>query len=287
MRIGLINIEPKIVNTAYMQIASFHRSAGHTVEFTEPLLYTTYDYLFCSSLFDYTDKSQVPDRAITGGTGFDLSSQLGRSFEESDYDYSLYPECDWSIVWFSRGCIRNCPWCVVPEKEGPIHPVTPKSLNPTGKYVVVQDNNFFANLKWRKAIDQLVEWGQPVDFASLDVRNTTAAKLREIRRFKLHKQIKFAWDDPAEDLLNDFRYVVKYFDPKKIMCYVLIGFNSTPLEDMYRVHALDELGVSPLVMAYDKTDPYQKAFARWVNRKEIFYSCTWGDYKRRPEGVAV
>ena len=53
------------------------------------------------------------------------------------------------------------------------------------------------------------------------------------------------------------------------MC--LIGYNSTPEEDMHRVMILRDYGCDPYVMPYDKTDPYQLRFTRWVNNKAIFF----------------
>ena len=65
------------------------------------------------------------------------------------------------------------------------------------------------------------------------------------------------------------------------MCYVLIGYWSTPEEDLYRVEELRKLGVNPFVMPFNKKDRYQKDFARWCNRKEIFKTCKWEDYKKK------
>lgn len=42
---------------------------------------------------------------------------------------------------------------------------------------------------------------------------------------------------------------------------------------------LKELGVDPFVMPFNKKDPYQKKFARWVNMKAIFKTVKWGEYK--------
>jgi len=36
MKVGIINIEPKIVNTAYMQIAAYYKGRGDTVEWWAP-----------------------------------------------------------------------------------------------------------------------------------------------------------------------------------------------------------------------------------------------------------
>lgn len=280
-RIGLIDIEPKIYNTALMQISAFHKAAGDCVMWIDPALpleYELCDELYCSSLFTYTDKSQLPKRTRCGGTGFDLTTTLAFDCE---YDYSIYPAMDYSIVWFSRGCERRCKFCVVWEKEGSIRSVIPKPLNPKGKCIVVQDNNFFANPKWQWAIDQLHEYRQPVVMQGVDVRDLDSDKIAALKGLRYGGQIKIAWDNPKEDIGSKIAELVKSIKAWRLMCYVLIGFNSTHAEDMMRVKFLRGLGVSPFVMKYDKDEPYQRAFARWVNLPEVFNSVSWKDYKYR------
>ena len=280
MKVGLINIEPKIVNTAYMQISQYHKQKGDLVEWWTPLEHRQFDVVYCSSLFDFTPKRDIPSNVICGGTGFDINSKLPEDIENYDYDYSPYPECDYSIVWFSRGCIRNCSFCCVRQKEGDIRPVDPKPLNQKGKYIVVQDNNFFANPEWESAIELLLEYNQPVAFQGVDVRELTILKCRALNSLKLYSQIKIAWDNPKQNLIKDFNLMLEFIKPYKIACYVLIGFNSTKKEDLYRVETLRELKIDPFVMPYNKKDPYQKAFARWVNHKAIFKTVKWEDYKQ-------
>ncbi len=45
-----------------------------------------------------------------------------------------------------------------------IHPVEPVQLNPTGEWIEVLDNNFFANPEWKSAIDYLIKSGQNKDY---------------------------------------------------------------------------------------------------------------------------
>lgn len=285
MKIGIINIEPKIVNTAYMQIAAAHRAAGDTVEWALPLEYPQFDRLYCSSLFTFTDTRQIHRNTTCGGTGFNLKKRLPDWIERAGYDYSIYPECDYSIVRFSRGCVRRCGFCVVPEKEGMIKAVAVKNLNPSGKYIVVQDNNFFASPGWDYAIDILNLWAQPVDFAGVDIRLMTTEKFEALATVKraASQSIKIAWDDPKEDILPKLTEMLKYIPAGKIECYVLIGYQSTPAEDLHRVRTLwDKFGVRPFVMPFDKKDRYQKAFANWVNR-HYYKIVAWKDFKYNPD----
>ncbi len=282
MRIGLIDIEPKIFNTAYMQIATYHRAKGDTVDWWSPPTDQQFHHVYCSSLFDYTDKSEVPERTICGGTGFDVTSRLSQAIEKCDLDYSLYPNCKTTYLWFSRGCNRKCPWCVVPEKEGNIRIALPKNENPNGTYVTICDNNFFANKHWPFAIEfikESPEWR--VDFQGVDVRLLNKRRCDALNSLRHHKQIKIAWDNPRENLVPKLKQVIKWIKPYKLMCYVLIGYSSTPEEDLHRVETLRELKIDPFAMPYNKHDRYQKDFARWVNKKQIFKTVEWKDYKAR------
>lgn len=276
MKVGLIDIEPKIFNTAYMQIAYHHKQLGDSVEWVEGNNYLFYDKVYCSSIFKFTDKSMVPTSAICGGTGFDLTTKLPF---DCHLDYSIYPECKTSYVWFTRGCIRDCPWCVVREKEGFLHPVNRKPLNPKGRYITVMDNSLFANPLWQ----QVFAWigSMPVDIQGIDVRTLDREKCEALNRLKRwkNKRLHIAWDNPKEDLRPAIKAMLKYVKAYKIMCYVLIGFDSSPDEDLYRTEELRKLRIDPFVMPYDKHDRYQKRFARYVNAKKIWRNTKWEDYQ--------
>lgn len=199
-----------------------------------------------------------------------------------EYDWSLYPDCDYSILWFSRGCIRNCPFCVVREKEGYIHSVEPLNLNPNGKYVKVMDNNFFANPNWNDSVDYLLSLGQKIDMQGFDIRIFNEDQGEALSQLKHHKAFKFAWDNPRDNIDDKIELLLDYIKPSNLMCYVLIGYWSSPMEDYRRVmHLWDEYKIHSFVMPYDKFNRYQKDFSRWVNNKIIFKSCTWEEYQEK------
>lgn len=285
MHVGLINLEPKIFNTALMQLSRYHKDRGDTVEWwmaVEPgqARLFPYDVVYCSSIFDFTDTSEVPNDAICGGTGFDVTSRLSKDMEASDLDYSIYPDCKVSYIRFSRGCKRRCPFCVVPEKEGKLYPVELKNLNPQGESIVVYDN-FMSLDEWASALLGLQTIGQAVDFQSIDVRDLNRMKCRALNLMRLKKRIKIAWDNPRENLVPKLKEIIQDIPARQWMCYVLIGYWSSEEEDMYRVETLRDLGIDPFVMPYNKRDLYQKSFARWVNHKAIFAKVPWNNYQKR------
>ena len=280
MKIGLYNLEPKINNSAMMQVSQYYKNRGDEVEIYSPLFHDSYDKVYAFSLFDFTDKSYVRDDMICGGTGFNIKSRLPKEIEDSDLDYSIFPDCDYSIIWFSRGCIRNCPFCVVQEKEGYIHSVKPKNLNPNGKFVKVMDNNFFANPNWREAVDKLHEWDQPVDIQGFDIRLFDEEQGVALSSLQHHHRIKFAWDNPKENIDDKIELLLDEVSYTKLMCYVLIGFWSTEEEDLMRVlHLQDKYKIDAFVMPFDKFDRYQLNFARWCNNKVLFRTRSWEEYK--------
>lgn len=281
MKIGLIDVDShNFPNLALMKISSYHKRNGDSIEMAT---LGNYDKLYVSKLFNFSDLNLntliTADETIIGGSGYDLNINLPPEIEVCDPDYSIYPMYDFSLQFYSRGCIRNCSFCIVRQKEGYIKTVKPMALNPNGNRIEVLDNNFFANPEWMFAVNDLMKTKQTVNLHGVDVRLMNEEQAYWLNKLKHHKQIHIAWDFPNLDLTPKIKEMTKYIKPYKIMCYVLIGYNSTPEQDLYRVEKLRELGVDPFVMPYNKSDKYQKKFARWVNHKAIFKTVRWSDYK--------
>lgn len=282
-RIALVNLEPKVENTVYMQISQYHKQQGNSVEWYSPLFHKEYDKIYCSSLFDFTDKNIVTADMECGGTGFKelIAKRLPPEIEACDLDYSLYPRCRTSYIWFSRGCPNNHDFCVVPQKEGKLRCVQPKKLNPKGTRISVMDDSFTAmpyDAFW-DAVKYLENMGMPVDFqCGVDCRIYTPERWVAIaRHLKLYHQIKTAWDIPSEDLRDALKQFASVFGASKVMVYVLIGYNSTPAEDLMRVLEIRKLGLDAYVMPFNRRDDqYQRAFQRWNNGHA---ACVWKDYE--------
>ena len=285
MNVGLWNLEPKIENTALMQVSQFHKQQGDHVELYSPLF--NYDKVYVFSLFSFTKKPLLKSNMVAGGTGFNIRSRLPKEIEQCNLDYTIYPNCKTSYVWFSRGCFRKCPFCVVPIKEGRLDGAIPKNLNPKATTISVMDNNFTGldRILFSIAMDYLKKVNLPVNFqCGLDARLLATEKYEEMKKLKIYKQIRTAWDDPREDLTYGLTDMADVFGKSKIMVYVLIGYWSTPEEDLMRVTKIRELGLDPWIMPYNKQDPYQKAFERWANRH---VGCSWKEYAHGSWKVAL
>ncbi len=290
MKIGLIDVDgKKFPNLALMKVAAFHKKAGDSVEWIN--YFESYDIVYKSKIFTFSPDQQTwiqSERIITGGTGYDIHSKLPPEIDEIRVlDYSIYPNHPFSLQYFSRGCIRKCPFCVVREKEGYIAPSIPYDLNPAGKWIEVLDNNFFANPEWREAIKYLINAGQPVNLHGVDVRIMDEEQAYNLNRLKLSGRIHIAWDNPKDKILPHIENMLRFINSHKIVCYVLIGYNSTIHEDYERVKQLKKLKITPFVMPYrDYTNTrtptqYEKDFATWVNGHVAFNSCDFKEFQPR------
>jgi hypothetical protein len=123
-------------NLALMKISAYHKAKGDTVEWWLPISNYSYDIVYSSKVFDFTPSNEyLPEHTIKGGTGYDVKSKLSDEMDEMFPDYSIYPACDFAIGYITRGCPNNCPWCVVPEKEGCIKPYCTWQENKPCKYL--------------------------------------------------------------------------------------------------------------------------------------------------------
>lgn len=280
-KIGLIDVDGrKFPNLPLMKISNYHKQNGDSVEWL--INFNEYDIAYVSKIFDFTkeDRHYInAERIHKGGTGFDLKTKLPDEIEFSQPDYSIYPNHKFSIQLFSRGCIRKCKFCVVPEKEGKLISIEPMNLNPNGKYIEILDNNFFANPEWKEAIGWLFKWNQPVNFNGVDICILNEDQAYWLNKLKIKKKIYIAWDSPDQDLTKKIKEITKYIKPYKFTCYVLIGFDSTPEQDLFRIEKLRKLNIDSFVMPFNKSDPYQKRFARWVNHKATFNTVSFDKYK--------
>jgi hypothetical protein len=291
MKIGLIDVDGhNFPNLALMKISAYHKMQGDSVKWYNGIEY--YDRVYMSKVFTFTpDEGRVIQgrEVIRGGTGYDVKSRLPDDIDNmQEVDYSIYPNYNYSVVFFSRGCIRSCPFCLVRRKEGHIRPVRANQLNPNGSHIEVLDNNFFANPLWRDAVKILNETGQYVNLHGVDVRIMNEDQATALNSMKLKgSSIHIAWDNPKDDIIPRIKEMSRHVKRYKVTCYVLIGYWSTPEQDYERVIKLRELGVDPFVQPFRSYDnkripsQYEKDFAAWVNKKERFNSFDFKDFQPR------
>jgi len=281
MNIGLCDVDSKIPNVALMKLSTWHKQRGDRVSWFDPL-WGEYDRVYASKVFDFTaDNPYLPNSTIRGGTGYNLDPLPA---PDTTYpDYSLYG-IDYAIGRITRGCIRRCPFCMVWKQDGKVRQVAQLEdfWNGQTRLLLLDDNLMAIRDLFLDTCYQLHLAKVRVSWAALDIRlmdEDLAFALMLVRRWgSLH----FAWDNVATErqTLRGLKCLKRVYPSlHDVLVYVLIGYDSTPEEDLYRVEKLRDLGAMPFVMPFDKRDTYQRRFARWANHKAIFRSVPWQDYR--------
>lgn len=288
MRVKLIDVDSKIPNFALMQLSAYHKSLGDTVGFD----ISNPDLVYISCIFTKNREKAMglstmfPDAEVSiGGTGINLHGEIPNPAQHMKPDYDLY-KMDYSLGFTTRGCIRHCPFCFVPEKEGTIHRAMHIKDFHDAKFKKVHclDNNIYADKEWffentQYLLDNKLSLKVPQGMDIRLLNEEIAARLKEI---KWECGMSFAFDN-----ITDEKAVRNGIDILKqaginlqnhISFYVLAGFNTTFEQDVYRVKLLRELGVNSFVMPYRK-DKSISLLARYANRRWIYWSCEFEDYQ--------
>ena len=293
MKVALYDVDSVIPNLALMKISTHHKERGDEIIQFDPLFTSTYDKIYASKIFKYSDGSMLdPSIMEIGGTGWDLKTSLPPEIEALPPDYALY-NYPHSLGFTIRGCRFRCKFCVVPEKEG--EPYFSQTIDEIWRqrgsdFVVLLDNDFFGNPEWADRVEEIRTHDLRVNFSQgLNIRLITEEQAAALASVKFRSpsgkfpQVHFAWDQfgkGTEKLID--RGIQRCLDvglrPYQMAFYVLIGFNTTPEQDHYRVTKLRDLGCDPYAMTFNKHDPYQRDFSRWVNQKAIFNSVPWSEY---------
>ena len=286
MRIGLIDVDGhRFPNFALMKIASYHRLQGDTVEWINRL--ERYDKVYQSKVFTFTPDNifaAQSDEIIKGGTGYKMYNYL--FCDDAEPDYSIYPQYEHAYGFLTRGCIRSCPWCIVPKKEGGIRAYRDIETVLQGrKTAILMDNNVLASDHGLEQLEKIIDLKCKVDFnQGLDCRLVTDEVAKMISKIKWIRYICFACDTtPAvEPLIKAIeklnRHGVKNY---RIFVYLLVKDVSEANE---RCKILKKLGVIPFAQTYrddeNKFEPTaeQKRFAWYVNQKAVFNATDWEDY---------
>lgn len=263
---------------------------GDQVEWYDPLTawQAPPDRVYMSKVFTFTPDYPHPVNAgeiIKGGTGYyypDGGSGLPEEVEHIYPDYSLYPSLtkDMAYGFLTRGCPRECGFCIVGKKEGACsRKVADLSEFWKGqKKIVLMDPNMFACRDWRDLSQQLIDSGAWVDFSQgCDIRLMTPEKVYMLQQMKIER-IHFAWDNyqNRDMIVPKFREFKKLtgWDKRKMGVYVLCNFNSTFEQDLERVYTLRDLGYSPYIMIFDKQHIPRghdlRRLQRWVNSRIAF-----------------
>ncbi len=326
MRIALIGLNPSknLYPIGLLKIGAMLKDKGHKCQ----LMYkipkpNEYDQIWLSTVFTFNipkyisyvreAKKRGYNDIMVGGVAATLLSEIfekenvevhkGLLPEAENYhpDYSLLEKTpDYSITHTSRGCVRKCPFCMVPIVE----PKYEKRINwkddihRDSKKILFYDNNFLADKTEgiKEEIEKIKDVlrntnNNSVDFnQALDCRLLTEKKADLLAQIPM-RPVRFAFDGMQED--GYYQKAVKMMAErgyKTFVSYVLYNFEDTPQDFYYRLRESarlsDELNINvtsfPMryqpILDYDKgrhytgehwTSKQKKGFMNILNKQSI------------------
>ena len=311
MKIGLIDVDGHhYPNIPLMKLSAYHKAKGDTVKWYEPMdvMGEPYDIVYLSKVFSFTPDYQYPinsTKIVRGGSGYCIELVDGKEVYHSERDkplpneiehiypdYDLYPEFtkDTAYGFLTRGCPRQCGFCHVAAKEG-CRSVKVADLSEFWKgqkKIVLCDPNILAYKGHMELLQQLADSGAKVNFnQGLDIRLVNDRNLELLRQIRL-ESIHFAFDrwqdkDIIEPKLRSFAEKTGFNRHRgNVMVYILVNFDTTIEQDLYRIQLCRELNFSPYPMIYDKQhcDSAYKRMQRWCNNFIFWKVKTFEEYTR-------
>lgn len=170
-----------------------------------------------------------------------------------------------NIIFTSRGCNNNCPWCIVPKVEGKL-----KEL-PICIGNIVQDNNFLqTNKAHKEKVFEMLKTQKGICFkGGLEADLIDEHFINNIQGLRI-KELWLACDTDGKikDLQKACDKLKKAgFNRNKINCYVLSKGENRD-KDEARARAVYEAGAMPFVQLFrdftDEKTEYSQDWNRWA-----------------------
>jgi hypothetical protein len=282
-----------------MKVSAYHKALGDTVGFDTPD--PTRAYISCIFKKNRAKadsaatmlRLQYPEIAIDiGGPGYSLTKTLPDEIEGQRPDYDLYPGTDYSLGFTTRGCIRRCPFCIVPIKEGYLHRVAriEDIHDPRHRQIKLLDNNVLADMdNFRQIVEYCKNYDIRLDVSQgLDARLLTEEAAGLLASIKPMSTWTFAFDSlsyrPAVErsvrLLKEAGINVR----GQVQYYVYCDDSNGEYgieSAIERCRLLKGWNTNPWVMLNIDRTPTRamRHLKRWANQKQIFWSIDISDYK--------
>lgn len=268
MRINLYSDAPHH-NLALMKLSAYYRQQDAFISFNMPII--PCDFSYASILFEKNKKMFFADEF--GGPAFE-NSVLPKEVENIKPDYNLY-NLDYSLGYTFRPCYRGCSFCKVSKMNHPDtnHHSIWEFHNLRFKKICLLNNNTFMDKQWKETFEEIWDADLSViDENGYDLRLLDDEKCEMLKKTKFVGKLHFAWDRMKDEtkILKGLELLRKWKTRGSI--YVLIGYDTTEKEDLYRCQKIIDLGHTPYIMPFNQSKR-EKRFKRFID------SFMWRKYK--------
>jgi hypothetical protein len=283
-------------NYALMKISSYYKSKGDNVEWFMPI--KKYDKVYSSKIFTFTkDNPYLPEHTIKGGSGYDVKSVLPTEIENQFPDYSIYPDCDYSIGFTTRGCINNCFFCVVPAKEGKIRAYKAWGLllRPDTDKLVLMDNNILSCDFGIKQLEGIANFGGiKLDVnQGLDITLLDDGICKILSKIKWISYIRFSCDSVSQ--IKHFEKANALFQKHGISAHTIFIYTlvlpdvndaDSRIQELLKINKSFNIYAQPFYsQSVNKSiTNEQKEFCRRYVYSGLYRCMNWAQYCNRTSG---
>jgi len=173
------------------------------------------------------------------------------------------------ITFTSRGCDFNCPWCLVPKKEGKFRELPNIAIGN-----VIQDNNIlFSNDNHLRKVFSMLKTQRAIRFlGGLDCRLLKDWHIEELQGLRI-RELWLSFDswDRRKHIIKAVEKLRKVgFNRNKIRCYVLAGFNEPIQKAEGRLRLAYEVGALPFIQVYQPIDNKKRMAGEKLRQDNLF-----------------
>ena len=257
----LLDVDSRLPNLALMKLSRYFKEQGRRVILAQKESFIKGAETVYASCVFYSSSSQqrinrlqryYGEALILGGSGVDIRTRLPHKIEKLPADYDLYPEMeDRAIGFVTRGCPFDCPFCIVPIKEGNTHQVSDlDTLLANGRRkLILLDDNILSHPRACDFLEEMARRNLQVNFTqTLDLRLLDKEKARIVRRIHCsnlrftRRTYHFSLNDTRNMDLIRRKYQMLDFTPRDNVEFVcMYGYNTSLAEDVERFRFLHSL----------------------------------------------
>lgn len=301
-KILLVDVDSKIPNLVLMKLSAYYKERGFEVTLKRlglnyykdkgKIIIDAGDYekVFVSVIFT-TNKESFKiincEEVIIGGTGHNLTTELEPTIEHYKEDYSIYPETGISYGFITRGCIRNCPFCFVPKKEGTIYKYDEVERIARTKKVKFLDNNILAYNKCEEEFEKIIKLKLKCQFnQALDIRLLTERTAELLSKINYLGEYLFAFDNIEDlDVIDKNLILFKKYVPGDWKCkfFIYCNVNMNISDVLFRIEWCRKNKVLPYLMRdlncySSKNRDFYIDLAAYCNQPAIFKKMTFNEF---------
>lgn len=253
---------------------------------------------------DYIDR-EVAKKVEEDSKKFQKKNGVAPTMEELDKmmvkhrkKYKDY--LDYSIGFLTRGCVRQCSFCVNKGERG----ILPYSdledfVDDSRPFIYLWDDNFLCYKNWKELLQKLIDRGKPFQFRQgLDERILNDERAEMLSKAPYHGDFIFAFDQWKDrDLIERKLKIWKRHCPSKTTkFYLFCGYELTAdddekiFTDVYylfrRIQILMSFGCLGYVMRHADYENHRLGniytqVARWSNQPQFYKKMSFEEFVLR------